>query len=75
MTDSEVLFNLVCDLKDWRAPIDAVVDLPSEEPAAFLNNLREAVIHYTATVPDFQGLPEGKVRVTATGYRNGPAGP
>lgn len=62
------LFGLVCDPNDWKAPINALID-PDDE-----DGVEEAIIHFTATIPDF--VPEGdKVRVTAEGYRMGPAGP
>jgi hypothetical protein len=62
-------FDLVCDPTDWRAPIDATVSGDMD-----LSLLAEAIIHFTGTVPTFDGTPGG-YRVWAEGYRMGPCGP
>ncbi len=64
------LFDRVCDPKDWRASINAVID------ASEFDDVADAISHFTATYPEIvQHLPEGKVRIHAAGYRMGPAGP
>ena len=63
-------FNLVVDPDDWRNPIDAVIDLND------FCDVGDAVIFYTSTELEIaEHLPDGKCRVTAVGYRNGPSGP
>jgi hypothetical protein len=61
-------FDLVCDPKDWRAPINKIVDQNAD-----LELIREAIIFYTATVPKFKIVNDGYL-VYSDGYRNGPAG-
>jgi hypothetical protein len=64
----EAYFRLVADKHDWKAPIDAFV------PATIdLDAVRDAVVHFTATMPDFTLTRDGW-RVQAAGYRRGPAG-
>lgn len=72
-------FDRVADPDDWRAPINAIV--PEEELPVTL----AAIEFFTATKGKAEPSkwevvpPEGEVkkcvRVTAAGYRNGPAGP
>lgn len=65
-------FDMVCSADDWKAPIDAIVDVDDD-----LNLIRRAVIHFTATDVQWKFAPEHgptKLRVTAKGYRMGPAG-
>ncbi len=66
-------FDKVADKKHWKNPVDAVIDASEN-----LHLIREAVIHFTATVPTFDILKvteEGtKVAVRAIGYYAGPAG-
>lgn len=64
------LFDSVADPSDWRNPIDAVINL------ADFADIAEAVDFYTSTdIESVELLPGNKCRVTAVGYRNGPAGP
>ncbi len=66
----EERFNLVADPKDWRNPIDAVIDRDD------FCDIEDAVLFYTsAGLKIVESLPGGKIRVTGVGYRNGPAGP
>lgn len=69
-------FNRVAPAGDWRDPIDAKcweVDRDAVEAA---------VLFFTATQPAFEALPAAqghaglgrRLRVTAAGYRMGPAG-
>ena len=64
-------FNKVENPKDWRAPINKTI----EADDGLLDVICEAVIFFTGTVPEFKLLKNGKYRVTAIGYRNGPCGP
>jgi hypothetical protein len=67
----EAYFALVSNQEDWKAPIDST--LPSDVCQACI---RDAVIHFTGTEPEFEVSPNGQwMRVTAVGYRNGPCGP
>ena len=61
-------FDLVKNPIDWKAPIHAVI----EEDERY--TVSSAIIFYTATVPVFEDIGEGKLQVIADGYRNGPAG-
>jgi hypothetical protein len=66
----EKFFDLVKNTNDWRAPIDAVIAMGKFEKC------RAAVWHFTATeLKIVTPSKASKVRVQATGYRNGPAGP
>ncbi len=70
-------FDLVCNKEDWRAEIQTFVSDPVLAAAGVsIEEVREAVIHFTATVPSFSRFWEGEggYWVTAIGYRNGPAG-
>lgn len=63
-------FDLVADPDDWRNSIDAVIDVND------FCDIDDAVIFYTSTELELvEHLPNGKCRVTAVGYRSGPAGP
>ncbi len=58
--------------KDWRGPIDRIVD------EAELAETMAAIEFYTATQANIELLPGStrpQFRVTAIGYRAGPAGP
>lgn len=57
---------------DWRAPINCVI---AEADPVELEKIREAVEFYTATMCKITNLGGPTNWVTATGYRNGPAGP
>ncbi len=64
------VFNLVCDPKDWRAPIAVWVSGEAVLPVV------AAIEFMTATHPSVQLDPERmKYLITSEGYRNGPAGP
>jgi hypothetical protein len=64
-------FEAVCDPVDWRGPITAY-----HVPADQWPVIREAVIFFTATEPTrWLDVGERTMRVMATGYRAGPAGP
>lgn len=63
------MFDRIADIRDWKNPIDAVID------AADLLVTQAAVQFYTATELTVEGSPApGKLRVKAIGYRAGPAG-
>jgi len=62
------LFDSICDPKDWKAPIKAYVrDFKRADIA-------EAIVFYTATEAAFEDAGNGWLKVTAPGYRMGPAG-
>tara|TARA_R110002051_G_scaffold209886_2_gene275640 strand:- start:20 stop:280 length:261 start_codon:yes stop_codon:yes gene_type:complete len=61
-------FEAVQNSQDWRAPIYATICAANKELT------RQAVIHFTGTVPTFKARPCKLLRVTAAGYRNGPCG-
>lgn len=63
-------FDRVANPNDWRAPIDKVLLAERATPA-----VSAAVEFYTATQATITDLGNGFVRVTAVGYRMGPAGP
>jgi len=56
-------FNLVCDKTDWKKDIKATV--PSDTN---LDLVREAVIHFTGSVPFFIRQKDGNIKVVADGY-------
>lgn len=58
-------FNNVQNKEHWKNPIDCVIDNPGEENLACL---REAIIHFTGSVPSIEKLKDGKIHVTAAGY-------
>ena len=65
----EAVFDRVRNPADWRAPISAVCQ-PHEKDL-----VREAIVFFTATEPTFSEFPgTGFLKVTALGYRQGPAG-
>jgi len=67
------VFDRVRDQADWRAPIDCLVAAPDPEVRALI---AEAVEFFTATPATFvPTIRRGVYRLTADGYRNGPAGP
>ncbi len=81
----EEAWQLVAPAEHWKAPIDAYID-PAAEAV-----VREAIIHFTATVPTFNKVKAHWVagpnreamkklyptvlHVKAAGYWAGPAGP
>lgn len=71
----EASFAAVRNPDDWRARIDKTVSAAELAEVGGEARVREAVIFFTATVPTFETLKGGRVRVRATGYRSGPAGP
>lgn len=68
-------FDEVCN-DDWKGPIDVQVTNKTDEE---LERIKFAVQFFTATecqIEDVSGVDITRVtKVTATGYRNGPAGP
>jgi len=69
----EEAFDRVAPASSWRDRIDSVVVAATLDDRRLLDF---AVRFYTATVPTFRPLNEreGIFRVTADGYRAGPAG-
>ncbi len=61
-------FEDVQNSEDWKAPIFATISAANKELT------RQAVIHFTGTVPTFKARPCGLLRVRAAGYRSGPCG-
>ena len=75
-TDEELkrvreVFEMVEDPEDWKNPINKVIDAPDEK---LQKEIEEAVIFYTASIPDFRPMRNGKVRVVAEGYYLATAG-
>lgn len=69
IAEMEAIFNKISDSSDWKNKIDSVI-LASERELA-----TDAIEFYTATKAEFKDLGTKYLRVFATGYRNGPAGP
>jgi hypothetical protein len=64
----EQAFRKVQNSIYWKNPIDSF---------CFVNEMdvtREAIIHFTATVPNFRPMGNNLMRVSAKGYHLGPAG-
>ena len=57
---------------DWRDPINCMI---AESNFEELEKTRQAVEFYTATKCLIVWLFDTTYRITAAGYRNGPAGP
>lgn len=64
----KAIFDLVCDKKNWKNPIWAVVDDTPNLRAA----INDAVIFFTGEAPtiDNKGCKPGKMAVTGRGYYN-----
>ena len=78
VTDLERAFGLVKDPADWKAPIDAF--LP-DFPSGLIDQVIAGIRFYTATEPTVtpETVRSGTLRlkgfrITADGYRAGPAG-
>lgn len=56
-------FELVQNRENWKNSIDAVIS-----PDIDQKKITEAVIYFTGSVPKFQVLESGNIRVTAAGY-------
>ncbi len=63
------IFDRICDKRDWKDAVYAVVDRNEREV------VRQAIEFMTATTPEFTEIANGKLAVYAVGYRDGPAGP
>lgn len=66
-------FDQVCDTRDWKAPIDALV--PLNQVSLYV----DAIMFMTATQPKIESTDQYvtghlAVRLTSIGYRAGPAG-
>lgn len=59
----EAAFGLVEPATHWKDRIDAVVDGSTD-----LAVLSRAVVHFTGSVPRFETLGDGRIRVRAAGY-------
>ena len=68
--DLEKALDTVCDPKDWKAPIEAVVKNEADQAI-----IAEAIEFFTATIAEFTKDDNGRLWVVADGYRMGPAGP
>lgn len=65
----EAAFSKVHPPGDWKGEIDALIKRTDQDLVA------AAIEHYTATEPTFECAGDDFLRVTAIGYRMGPAGP
>ena len=76
--DLEAYFNLVCNQDDWRADINAIVELPEDrEFKEFFDNIFESIEFFTAVPPSkltLNHLRNNVYSLQGIGYRNGPAG-
>lgn len=61
-------FSLVSDKSDWKKPIDATIPVNLREVVS------DAISFFTATEAVFEEVDPNTLRVTAKGYRRGPAG-
>ncbi len=63
-------FDLVMDPRDWQGPIRAVIHESDRRV------IEKAVLWFTETIPAFETAPgaEGRLLVTADGYRLGTSG-
>lgn len=72
--DMEDAFALIEDPSDWRARIEAVIPMDKllvcQAACEFFTGT-----HLVCATPVEDALRTGSVRVTAVGYREGPAGP
>lgn len=67
----ECAFHDVCNPDDWKAPIDAYLNNDPD----YIDQVVAAIVFFTATEPVLDYSPEKvSVRITADGYRRGPAG-
>jgi hypothetical protein len=62
----DAAFAKVRPADHWKNPIRAT--LPKGTTPEQLDEIREAVIHFTGSVPEFEPLADGRVRVEAAGY-------
>lgn len=60
-------FAQICDPKDWKGPIDAIV------PWDCANVYMQAVQFMTAVQPVCERVSGNMARITCIGYRRGPA--
>jgi len=78
VADLEVYFNLVCNEDDWRADINAIVELPEDrEFKEFFDHIFESIEFFTAVTPanlTLKHLRDNVYSLNGIGYRNGPAG-
>jgi hypothetical protein len=56
-------FNLVANRKNWKMPVNKTVAATANR-----EEISEAVVYFTGSVPSFEPLPNGRVRVRARGY-------
>jgi len=70
-SELKAAFAKVCDQKDWKRPINSVVEVKDVDVTA------KAIVFFTATEARFfkilDGENKGKMSVVAKGYRAGPA--
>ena len=87
----EFAFDLVCDSDDWKAPINAELDIastclalqaqgiPAFSRSDLISLFDDVIIHFTATHAKFNyggtRWTSKAIQVIAEGYRMGPAGP
>lgn len=61
----QAMFALVENRRHWKGPIQARVARDTPELRAALH---DAIVHFTASVPDFTPNADGSMIVTAAGY-------
>jgi hypothetical protein len=74
----KVAFDIVCDARDWKAPISisaaiGLWDRLCAQLGVTTEDVVESIGFFTATQATVVRA-NGEIRITAPGYRNGPAG-
>lgn len=64
-------FRRVASPTHWKDPIECEITVTDR---AELDLIVDAVIYFTATIPDVEQLSETRYRISADGYTMGPAG-
>ena len=73
-------FELVENKSHWKDPIDTIIELPTMGSVEEMNMIYKAVEFFTSTTPKFTFISHDVFtnlvywKVTADGYRMGPAG-
>ena len=55
---------------DWKAEVRCTAETDQEA-----DEMADAIVYFTATVPVMSRTRDGKLELVAAGYRAGPAGP
>jgi hypothetical protein len=63
-SELQAAFTLVADRAHWKNPVSAQVRNID------VDLIRDAVVHFTGSVPWFRDIGDGSIMVTAAGYYN-----